>query len=142
MRDRNPLVYGPSEPMLAALSPQARAERHASDFCGRRCPVDRADRTGRCGGRDAANPMFDVQYGPQAVQWCTRRAAAKRSREASERTGRRMHMHLLETRYQRNLARRQLSAAASCKYLDEIGFLSAAADARPLHLGAAGRDWN
>ena len=26
MRDRNPLVYGPSEPVLAALSPQARDE--------------------------------------------------------------------------------------------------------------------
>src|SRR5438105_13232739 len=26
MRNRNPLVYGPSEPILAALSPQARAE--------------------------------------------------------------------------------------------------------------------
>ena len=41
MRNRNPLVYGPSEPILAALSPQARARKSRSGSSARRrCPVE------------------------------------------------------------------------------------------------------
>src|SRR5258707_71030 len=44
--------------------------------------------------------LVTVQFGPAAVQWCSEpllRAIAERSAA----TGRRIHMHLLETRYQR-----------------------------------------
>ena len=51
------------------------------------------------------SPTFSVQFGPNGPQWCSDAllaAIAERSRE----TGRRVHMHLLETRYQRAFADR------------------------------------
>jgi cytosine/adenosine deaminase-related metal-dependent hydrolase len=43
--------------------------------------------------------------------------------EASARTGRRIHMHCLETRYQRDWADKEYKSGM-IRYLDEIGFLS------------------
>ena len=70
----------------------------------------------------AANPMFDVQYGPQAVQWCTHELLEAIAR-ASERTGRRIHMHLLETRTQRAWLDANYPGGI-LKFLDSIGLLS------------------
>ena len=66
--------------------------------------------------------MFDVQYGPQAVQWCTHELLEAIAR-ASERTGRRIHMHLLETRTQRAWLDANYPGGI-LKFLDSIGFLS------------------
>ena len=43
---------------------------------------------------------FSVQFGPSGPQWCSDALLAAIA-DASHRTGRRVHMHLLETRYQR-----------------------------------------
>src|SRR5882724_1561555 len=94
MRNRNPLVYGPSEPILAALSPQARVEverRYLKPPLSVEQQIALVDAVASA----AANPMFDVQYGPQAVQWCTHELLEAIA-GASARTGRRIHMHLLE----------------------------------------------
>ena len=48
---------------------------------------------------------FCVQFGPNGPQWCSD-ALLEAIAEASRRTGRRVHMHLLETRYQRAFADR------------------------------------
>ena len=50
MRNRNPLVYGPSEPVLAALSPQAR-ERNPPALPAAAVAGRCADRAGRRRGR-------------------------------------------------------------------------------------------
>jgi cytosine/adenosine deaminase-related metal-dependent hydrolase len=66
--------------------------------------------------------MVDVQFGPAAVQWCSRpllEAIAERSAV----TGRRVHMHLLETVYQRRWAD-QAFPNGIVTYLNDIGFLS------------------
>jgi cytosine/adenosine deaminase-related metal-dependent hydrolase len=70
----------------------------------------------------AASPMFDVQYGPQAVQWCTHELLAAIA-DASKRNGRRIHMHLLETSTQRAWLDANY-ASGIVKFLDSIGFLS------------------
>ena len=70
----------------------------------------------------AANPMFDVQYGPNGPQWCSS-ALLTAVAEASARSGRRIHMHLLETRYQRLWAD-AAHPGGVVKYLDSIGLLS------------------
>ena len=49
---------------------------------------------------------FCVQFGPNGPQWCSDALLAAIA-EASRRTGRRVHMHLLETRYQRAFADRE-----------------------------------
>jgi cytosine/adenosine deaminase-related metal-dependent hydrolase len=66
--------------------------------------------------------MFDVQYGPNGVQWCTE-AMLEAIAGASHRTGRRVHMHLLESRYQRVWVDSAYPDGV-VKYLDAIGLLS------------------
>src|SRR4051812_39209168 len=121
MRNRNPLVYGPSEPVLAALSPQAREEIRLR-FLRPPLPVGAQIELVDAVAAAAANPMFDVQYGPQAVQWCTHELLEAIAR-ASERTGRRIHMHLLETSTQRAWLDANYPDGI-VKFLDGIGFLS------------------
>lgn len=121
MRDCNPLVYGPSEPILASLSTAAQ-ERISRKFI--RAPVPPAEQLAAVDAvaAAAAGPTFDVQYGPQGVQWCTPELLAAIA-EASQRTGRRVHMHLLETCYQRDWADSAYPEGI-VRYLDRIGLLS------------------
>ncbi len=70
----------------------------------------------------AHSPTFDVQFGPNGVQWCSN-ALLEAIADASKRTGRHIHMHLLETRYQRAWLDRNYPDGV-VKYLDSIGFLS------------------
>ncbi|HEX4041726.1 MAG TPA: amidohydrolase family protein [Xanthobacteraceae bacterium] len=121
MRDRNPLVYGPSEPILAALPEPAR--RHIEALVSR-TPLQPRDFIALVDdvASTAAGPTFDVQYGPNGVQWCSRALLAAIA-EASQSTGRRIHMHLLETRYQRTWAD-AAHPEGIVKYLDALGILS------------------
>jgi cytosine/adenosine deaminase-related metal-dependent hydrolase len=121
LRDRNPLVYGPSEPVLDAM-PGPAAEEIRRRFI--RTPMPVAEQIALVDAvADATDSAdFNVQYGTAAVQWCSDpllRAVA----EASARTGRRIHMHCLETRYQRAWADREFPDGI-LKYLDAMGFLS------------------
>jgi cytosine/adenosine deaminase-related metal-dependent hydrolase len=68
-----------------------------------------------------ASPMVDVQLGPAAVQWCSK-PLLEAIAENSARTGRGIHMHLLETGYQRVWADRNFPGMVG--YLRDIGFLS------------------
>lgn len=121
MRDMNPLVYGDSGPLLASLPGSARA--HVEGLFGAPLPpisaqmdlVEAADAA-------AAGPQFTVQYGPTGMQWCSR-PLLEAIADASERTGRRVHMHFLETKYQRDWADTHLPQGAA-QYLKDIGLLS------------------
>ena len=121
MRDRNPLVYGASEPILAALPPAARRE---FELIVARKPLPPREFLALVDAVAAtvAGPMFDVQFGPNGVQWCSD-ALLSAIAEASQRTGRRIHMHLLETRYQRAWAD-ATHPAGIVKHLDALGLLS------------------
>jgi cytosine/adenosine deaminase-related metal-dependent hydrolase len=121
MRDRNPLVYGPSETVLRQLSAEARAEIEGRFLHAPLTPsgfIALADEVAAA----AAGPMFDVQYGPQGVQWCSD-ALLEAVADASVRSGRRVHMHLLETRYQRAWADATYPGGM-LTHLDAIGLLS------------------
>lgn len=121
MKDRNPIGYGPPEPLLAAL-PQAAREEIASRFV--RPPLAPKDYLRLVDDVAAAadGPHFNVQYGPNGVQWCSD-ALLEAIAEASALSGRRVHMHLLETRYQRGYLD-QLYGGDVVKFLDSIGLLS------------------
>jgi cytosine/adenosine deaminase-related metal-dependent hydrolase len=121
MRDRNPLVYGPTEPVLAALPPEARREIEARLLRPPLSPRDFITLVDEVA--DAADgPGFNVQYGPNGVQWCSD-ALLQAVAEASARTGRRVHMHLLETKYQRQWADANHPDGV-VKMLDRIDLLS------------------
>jgi cytosine/adenosine deaminase-related metal-dependent hydrolase len=107
--------------VLAALPRQARAEIEQRFM---RKPLSPGDFMKLADDVAAAadGPGFNVQYGPNGVQWCSEellRAVA----EASHRTGRRIHMHLLETKYQRQWADAAYPGGV-VRMLDEIGLLS------------------
>jgi 5-methylthioadenosine/S-adenosylhomocysteine deaminase len=121
LRDRNPLIYGPSEPILASLPADERAEIERR-FIRTPLPVKEQIALVDSVAAACASETFDVQYGPAAVQWCTDELL-KGVADASARTGRRIHMHLLETRYQREWADREFPGGI-VNYLDSIGFLS------------------
>ncbi|QQP87574.1 amidohydrolase family protein [Skermanella sp. TT6] len=121
MKDRNPLVYGPSEEVLALLPEDARREVARRTGTAPMSVEDQIRLVEEVAGA-AAGDMVDVQYGPTGVQWCTPgllRAVA----EASARTGRRVHMHCLETRYQRDWADRNFPEGM-ISFLKGIGLLS------------------
>jgi cytosine/adenosine deaminase-related metal-dependent hydrolase len=121
MRDRNPFVYGPSEPVLAALPLEA---RQIFEAIASRSPLQPKDFITLCDevASAAAGPLFDVQFGPNGVQWCSD-ALLEAIADASARTGRRIHMHLLETRYQRAWAD-AAHPTGIVEHLDRLGLLS------------------
>ena len=121
MRDRNPLVYGASGPVLAVLTAAARRQVEAAILRKPLAPRDFVALVNDVAAA-AAGPMFDVQFGPNGVQWCSEELLAAVA-EASHRTGRRVHMHLLETRYQRTWAD-ATHPDGIVKYLDALGLLS------------------
>ena len=121
MKDRNPLVYGPSEPLLAGIAEPARgrlAQQFLRPALEPKAFIALADDVADAAG----GPDFDVQYGPNGPQWCSD-ALLEAVAEASARTGRRVHMHLLESRYQRAWAD-QAYPGGIVRHLDAIGLLS------------------
>jgi cytosine/adenosine deaminase-related metal-dependent hydrolase len=121
MKDRNALIYGDSEPLLTALPSHARSEIERS-FSAK--PLSPADYMALVDDVAAAadGPGFDVQYGPNGVQWCSD-GLLQAIAAASGRTGRRVHMHLLETKYQRQWADANYPGGV-VRMLDDIGLLS------------------
>ncbi|MFA6264947.1 MAG: amidohydrolase family protein [Pseudolabrys sp.] len=120
-RDLNPLVYDPHEKLLAELSPEACACVTRRFL---RKPVAAVDQVAMVEtvAQEIEGDGVTVQYGPAGVQWCTD-AMLRLIGEASARHNRRVHMHLLETKYQRNWADRTFPQGI-VRYLDEIGLVN------------------
>ncbi len=121
MKDRNPIGYGPPEPLLDALPQDARQEIVSRFIRPPLAPKDYIKLVEDVAAA-ADSPTFNVQYGPNGVQWCSE-ALLEAVAEASSLSGRRIHMHLFETRYQRGYLD-QLYGGDVVKFLDRIGLLS------------------
>lgn len=67
--------------------------------------------------------FFHVQYFPVGPQWASDETLATIAK-MSEETGRRIHIHLLETRWQREWADAQYSDEGLMIHLDKLGLLS------------------
>lgn len=124
MRDRNPLIYGDHLELLEGLETAERELiqqtwlRPLPSIAAQLALVDAvAEAVANLPGH------FDVQYGPNGVQWCSDELLTAIS-TASERTGRRVHMHLLETQAQRTWADTHYPDGI-VQWLDKIGLLSA-----------------
>ena len=121
VRDQNPIVYGDAAPLLDSLPATSRRVieelfvRPPSNPAAYVALVDKI-------ASAIAGPMIDVQYGPAGVQWCST-AMLEAIAEASARNGRRVHMHLLETIYQRAWAD-QAFPQGIVRHLKDIGLLS------------------
>jgi cytosine/adenosine deaminase-related metal-dependent hydrolase len=121
VRDQNPVVYGDGEPVLSKLST---GNRKTVDQLFVRAPMSPRDYIELTDAIAAAiaGPKVDVQLGPAGVHWCSK-PLLETVAENSAQTGRRIHMHLLETVYQRAWADRQFPQGI-VRYLRDIGFLS------------------
>jgi len=120
-RDRNPIVYGAHDAVLASLSSGARAAMEKR-FLKPPLPAREQVALVEAVAGEYESDTLCVQYGPAAVQWCSDELLQLIA-ERSAATGRRVHMHLLETRYQRAWADKEFPQGI-VRYLDEIGLLS------------------
>ncbi len=128
MRDRQGLAYCDDATVLAALRPAIRepvARRLSAPAVAPAEHLARVDdlvaALQRADGGTLA-PHVTVQYGPNGVQWCTT-ALLQAVAQASAEQQRPVHMHLLETRYQRDWAD-QAFPQGLVVHLDQIGLLS------------------
>lgn len=120
LRDRHNLAYADDASVLTSLPAELRAQlaprfaRPAASPAAQLALVEEIAAT--CDG-----PGFNVQYGPTGVQWCSD-ALLRAIAQASADTGRQVHMHLLETRYQREWADHAFPQGIVA-YLRDIGLL-------------------
>lgn len=121
VRDQNPIVYGDSEPVLSGLPAE---DRETIEQLFVRTPMSPKSYIELTDAIAAAigGPMVDVQLGPAGVQWCSK-PLLEAVAENSAQTGRRIHMHLLETIYQRAWADEHFPGGI-VRYLRDTGFLS------------------
>jgi 5-methylthioadenosine/S-adenosylhomocysteine deaminase len=118
LRDRNHLALGDTAPLAAALGP---SDFQALDDRIVRVGID--EQLARVDEIAAfEHPLFGVQYGLVGVQWCSD-ALMERVAAASTASGRRIHMHLLETQRQRQWTDANYPGGV-VRRLDEIGLLS------------------
>lgn len=121
VRDRNPIVYGDGEPVLSQLKSDDRKTIEDMFVRPGMPPKDYIALTEEIASA-IAGPTIDVQFGPAGVQWCSK-PLLETIAEQSALTGRRIHMHLLETIYQRGWAD-QAFPNGMVRYLNDIGLLS------------------
>jgi 5-methylthioadenosine/S-adenosylhomocysteine deaminase len=127
LRDARPLGYCDDERVLAALRPEIRApiaRRLAAPMPPFEVQLERfAAIAAAIDSEPELAGHVTVQLGPTAVQWCTE-PLLKAVARISAQEGRPVHMHLLETRYQREWADRHYPDGI-VRFLDAIGLLSA-----------------
>jgi len=116
---RNAVVLGPIEPVLAHL-PSADHARVLQMRVPSRTPAQNFELVEQIARLEHAR--FSVQYGPIAPQWVDDGTLAAIA-AASADTGRRVHMHLYETRAQREWADRSYPQGL-LRHLDAMGLLS------------------
>ncbi len=121
VRDQNPIVYGDGADVLAALPKDDRSTIQDMFIRPGPTPAEYLDRVEAIHAAIAGR-MVDVQFGPAGVQWCSP-ALLEAIAERSAATGRRVHMHLLETIYQRQWADRAFPDGM-VRFLKNIGLLS------------------
>ena len=121
VRDQNPIVYGDEEPVLSGLSKDDRSTIEQMFVRAPMSPKAYVELTDAIASA-IAGPKVDVQLGPAGVQWCSKPLLEAVAQNSAE-TGRRIHMHLLESPRQRQWLDRRFPQGI-VRYLDEVGFLS------------------
>jgi cytosine/adenosine deaminase-related metal-dependent hydrolase len=121
LRDRGRLGYGADETILAHMAPDDR-EAIAARWLRPIAPIaeqlDLVDRIAEQHG----SATFAVQYGPVGMEWCSDELLGQVAARAA-RSQRRIHMHLLESRYQREWVDQHYPDGPVTR-LAELGLLS------------------
>ena len=120
VRDRNPWIYGDQSDLLPYLPPEDRARMGvaSADDTPALHLVEQVEAVAAAHESD----LFQVQYGPIGPQWC-HDVTLEHIAEASAMNDRRVHMHLLESRRQREWLDATYPQGI-VRFLDDIGLLS------------------
>jgi cytosine/adenosine deaminase-related metal-dependent hydrolase len=121
IRDQNRLVYEDDDTFCERL-PKPLGERLRATLRAQAVPV--SDALALFSTLDAENPRGGrvcVQLAPQNLHWCSDRALADIA-AAARTSGAPMHMHLLETVYQREYARRR-TGGSPIRFLHGLAML-------------------
>lgn len=122
MNDRNSLSYGHTDRLLNLLPESDRSAVEQLWNQPPRSPQEQLQLIDDLAATCRDDDRITIQYGPRGPQWCSPELLEAIA-EASANTGRRVHMHVLETRYQREWADAHYPQGL-ITYLDEIGLLS------------------
>jgi cytosine/adenosine deaminase-related metal-dependent hydrolase len=121
LRDQNRMIYAADEDFVRSLPTDLR--QPAADYLGgfglplrEQIAVFHALRD-----RWAGDPLIGIQIAPSNLHWLSDAALESAARMAEE-TGAPMHMHLLETPYQKEYARRRTGGSA-LEHVDRFGLL-------------------
>lgn len=121
LRDQNRIIYEADDAFIAMLPPDARAPMKAY-LSGFALPL--ADQIGVFHALRAAwadHPHVAIQIAPANLHWLSDHALEQAAR-LSQDTGAPMHMHLLETPYQKEYSQRRTGGSAM-EFIDQLGLL-------------------
>jgi 5-methylthioadenosine/S-adenosylhomocysteine deaminase len=122
VRDQNRFIYASDDSLVAALPPHLAAQM-AAVLQAQRIPfADNMTLYDRLVAENAGQTLTKIQLAPANLHWCGDNALSEIA-SRSARDGVPMHMHLLETAYQKEYARRRTGTTA-VKHLAKLGLLS------------------
>ena len=122
LRDRNRIIYGDDDAFLATLPHDLASELDAA-ITPLKLSIDgNIDAFERLTRDYADDDGVALQLAPLNFQWCSEHALERVS-DAATRHNASIHMHLLETPYQRAFARRE-TGGSPLKVLERLGLLN------------------
>jgi len=122
VRDQNRLAYQDDAELVASLPPDLRGPMQAW-FDRFRLTLDGAmDMFASMHAAHAGKDRVRIQLAPANLHWCSDPALARLA-EASERYDVPLHMHLVETAYQKEYAKRR-GGGTAVEYLDRFGLMN------------------
>lgn len=122
LRDQNRVVYEADEDFLKRL-PEDLARDTAAMLRGQTLPLeDNFALFERLHRDHRQSERVRIQLAPANLHWCSDRALAM-LRDCAEKHHVPLHMHLLETRYQKEYARRRTGGGTAVTHLRDLGLL-------------------
>ena len=121
LRDQNRMIYDSDENCLALLPPKHRPtlKKYFESFS--LSISEQLEIFNILTEQHAKNNLIEIQLAPSNLHWLSDKALETISRVAID-TGAKIHMHLLETPYQAEYARRRTGQSA-LEYIDKFGLL-------------------
>ena len=121
VRDQNRLVYQRDEDFVASLPPELRGPMQRWYDRFQLSVADSVALFESLYGRHHKKRRVRIQLAPANLHWCSDEALGRLS-DTSRKYGVPLHMHLLETAYQKEYARRR-GGGTAIEYIDRFGLL-------------------
>ena len=121
LRDQNRMIYDSDENFLAMLPPKYRLQLKKYFDSFSLSISEQLEVFHILTEQHAKNNLIEIQLAPSNLHWLSDKALETIS-EVAVKTGAKLHMHLLETPYQAEYARRR-TGQSTLEYIDNFGLL-------------------